>query len=194
MLVMSVKKALIISKTQQSTESLAKLLKTEGYEDVIGANSSANAKEFIQQKSFDLILINVPLAKETGLDLALYSAKETRACVVVIISEEHANAILDEMSKCGVLVISRPVNKHLFHHYLMFTDCFKKRILGIEQENDSLKHMVEEIKIVNRAKLLLMQCLSMSENQAHRYLEKQAMDMRMSKIQVAKQVIKTYEN
>jgi response regulator NasT len=34
----------------------------------------------------------------------------------------------------------------------------------------------------------------MSEEQAHRYLEKQAMDLRTSKLEVAKQVIRTYEN
>ena len=54
--------------------------------------------------------------------------------------------------------------------------------------------MVEYMKIINRAKFLLISCLNMSETQAHRYLEKQAMDLRISKLQVAKQVIQTYEN
>lgn len=188
------KKTLIISKTKQSTESLAQLLLTEGYTDAVLANNSADARERIDNEEFDLILINVPLENETGLDLARYCAKVTSSGVVVIVHEQHANEVLNELTKHGVLVISRPINKHLFHHYLLFTDCFKKRVLGIAKENDKLKHMVEEVKLVNRAKLLLIQCLSMTEQQAHHYLEKQAMDMRMSKIQVAKQVIKTYEN
>ena len=53
---------------------------------------------------------------------------------------------------------------------------------------------MEDMKIINRAKLLLITCLNMTEQEAHRYLEKQAMDMRMSKMQIAMQVIKTYEN
>lgn len=191
---MSVKNALIISKTNQSTESLAQLLKTEGYESSSLASSSATAKDYIGTEEFDLILINAPLENETGLDLAVYAAKSTRSSVVVIVHEQHADQVFDELTKYGVLVIARPVNKHLFHHYLLFTECFKNRILGMKQENDKLKHMVEEEKIINRAKLLLIQCLSMTESQAHHYLEKQAMDMRISKIQVAKQVIKTYEN
>ncbi len=191
---MSVKKALIISKTKQSTESLAQLLQTEGYGDTSLTSSSADAKDFIGKEEYDLVLINTPLESETGLELAVYAAKNTSASVVVIVQEQHADQVLDELSKYGVLIISRPINKHLFHHYLLFTDCFRRRILGMAQENDKLKLMVEEVKLVNRAKLLLMQCLSMTEQQAHRYLEKQAMDMRISKIQVAKQVIKTYEN
>ena len=54
--------------------------------------------------------------------------------------------------------------------------------------------MVEDIKLVDRAKLLLVTCLNMSEEQAHRYLEKQAMDLRVSRLEVAKQVIQTYQN
>ena len=34
----------------------------------------------------------------------------------------------------------------------------------------------------------------MSEDQAHRYLEKQAMDLRTNRLNIAKQVIQTYEN
>ena len=94
----------------------------------------------------------------------------------------------------GVLVIAKPVNKHLFHHFLQFTECFKMRMFRVIEENEKLKHMVADMKIINRAKFLLITCLNMSEDQAHRYLEKQAMDLRTSKLEVAKQVIRTYEN
>lgn len=188
------KKALIISKTKQSTESLAQLLYSEGYEHLSLASSSAAAKDFIGKEEFDLILINIPLENETGLELAVFAATNTRACVVTIVHEQHSADVVENLTKYGILVISRPINKHLFHHYLIFTDCYRNRILGVVQENDKLKNMVEEVKLVNRAKLLLMQCLAMTEKQAHRYLEKQAMDLRISKIQIAKQVIKTYEN
>lgn len=188
------KKALIISKTKQSAESLAQLLYSEGYEKSSLASSSATAKDFIGKEEFDLILINIPLEKETGLELAVFAANNTQACVVTIVHEQHSAEVLDQLTKHGILVISRPINKHLFHHYLIFTDCYRNRILGVVQENDKLKSMVEEVRLVNRAKLLLMQCLTMTEQQAHRYLEKQAMDLRISKIQVAKQVIRTYEN
>ena len=50
------------------------------------------------------------------------------------------------------------------------------------------------MKIVNRAKLLLMQNLRMTESQAHHYLEKQAMDLRKSKYDIALRVLNTYGN
>ena len=49
-----------------------------------------------------------------------------------------------------------------------------------------------EIKIVNRAKLLLISELQMDESQAHRYIEKQAMDRCVTRKVVAEEIIKTY--
>ena len=113
---------------------------------------------------------------------------------MIIVPQKNADEINDILTQHGVLVISKPINRHLFHHFLQFTECFKTRILSVAKENEKLKHMVEDIKLIDRAKFLLITCLNMDENQAHRYLEKQAMDLRISKLQVAKQVIKTYEN
>ena len=67
-------------------------------------------------------------------------------------------------------------------------------MLGVWQENNELKHLVEEMKVINKAKYLLMQCLSMTEEQAHQYLQKQAMDMRISKYDVAVSVVRTYSS
>ena len=51
----------------------------------------------------------------------------------------------------------------------------------------------EEIRLVDRAKCVLIQVLSMTEPQAHRYLEKEAMDRRVTRREVAEQVLRTYE-
>ena len=50
-----------------------------------------------------------------------------------------------------------------------------------------------EIEEANRAKWHLIECLSMTETEAHRYIEKQAMDLRISKREVAENIIKTYQ-
>ena len=51
---------------------------------------------------------------------------------------------------------------------------------------------MEEIRIVNRAKMLLMQNMSMTEQEAHRYIEKEAMDRSMRKTAIAEEIIRRY--
>lgn len=47
---------------------------------------------------------------------------------------------------------------------------------------------------MDRAKLVLMECLKMSEESAHYYIEHQAMNMRCTKTEIAQSVIRTYKN
>jgi response regulator NasT len=192
--VVFMKKALLISHSEKSAVSLSELLRTEQYTQIVVSNTAQYAKQLAGEDEFDLICINAPLVEESGIELSQHFASTTRACVVIIVSQKNADDVNDILTEHGVLVIAKPINKHLFHHYLQFTECFKQRMLRVTEENEKLKHIVEDMKIINRAKFLLISCLGMSELQAHRYLEKQAMDLRISKQQVAKQVINTYDN
>ena len=75
----------------------------------------------------------------------------------------------------GVVVVPKPINKMLFKQSIGVVRAAQKRYAGLSKENERLKSTIEETKIINRAKFLLMQYLSLSEDRAHKYIEKQAM-------------------
>lgn len=191
---MYVKKAIVVSKYSNNAEALKSLLNKEGFGDVLMLEDSAVAKEMVVADEYDLIVINVPLEKETGLELAAFCGENTTSSIMVIVQENKSIEVAQMMTSKGIMVISKPINKHLFHHYLMFSECFKKRMYRVVKENTKLKSQVETMKLVNRAKMLLMQNLRMTESQAHHYLEKQAMDLRKSKYDIALRILNTYEN
>lgn len=66
------------------------------------------------------------------------------------------------------------------------------KVQVLSSQTTKLKVKMEEIRVVNRAKMLLMQNLNMTEADAHRYIEKEAMDRCIKKTTVAEQVISTY--
>ena len=47
---------------------------------------------------------------------------------------------------------------------------------------------------MNRAKWALIQCLGMTEEAAHRYIEKRAMDERISRREAAMRVLSVYQS
>ena len=63
----------------------------------------------------------------------------------------------------------------------------------LENENSRLQKKIEEIRIVDRAKLVLIQVLKMTENQAQHYIEKQSMDLRQTRLATAENILRTYE-
>ena len=68
----------------------------------------------------------------------------------------------------------------------------RERLKKLEKKTLSLEEKMQEIRIVNRAKWLLITELKMTETDAHRYIEKQAMDRCVSKKEIAEEIIKTY--
>ena len=62
-----------------------------------------------------------------------------------------------------------------------------------EKKNESLREKMVDIRVVNRAKWLLISRLDMTEEDAHYYIEKQAMDTRISRREVAEEIIRAYD-
>ena len=188
------RKVLIISHSPQSVQALSELLTDEENTQISVSENATVARKMVKQNRYDLICINAPLSDETGVELTASVARSTDSCVVIIVPQKSFESISSVLIPHGVLVVSKPINKQSFQHYIKFSECFRERILRFSEDSEKLKNIVEDMKIINRAKCLLISCLNMSEQQAHRYIEKQAMDLRISKYQIAKQVIKTYEN
>ena len=68
----------------------------------------------------------------------------------------------------------------------------RERLRKSEKKALSIEEKMEEIRIVNRAKWILIRELKLDEPEAHRYIEKQAMDRCISKRIIAEEIIKTY--
>jgi len=81
----------------------------------------------------------------------------------------------------------------IFWHILELTIDTQIRLQEVQKENRELKQKIEDIRIIDRAKCVLISRLNLSEEEAHRAIEKQAMDMRISKRTIAEDILKTYE-
>ncbi|MBE6613614.1 MAG: ANTAR domain-containing protein, partial [Ruminococcaceae bacterium] len=68
----------------------------------------------------------------------------------------------------------------------------RERLKKFEKKTMSTEEKMQEIRIVNRAKWILIDSLKMTESDAHRYIEKQAMDRCISKREIAEEIIHTY--
>jgi response regulator NasT len=68
----------------------------------------------------------------------------------------------------------------------------REKMRRTEEKNATLESKMEAIRIINHAKWVLIEKHNMNESAAHRYIEKQAMDQRMSKREVAENILKKY--
>lgn len=190
--VSKIKNILIAGKSEQVCESVSALLadtdcKTVRLTDGIHMRS-------IDVTRFDVIIISTPLEDEFGLDLAAELHGKTSAALVVITKGELAEAVQSKIKFTGAFVIGRPCNKASLIQAIRFADIAGENLKRLTEEKNRLERQLEDMKIINRAKLCLMQYLKLTEEQAHRHLQKQAMDLRKSQRQAAEDILIMYSN
>ncbi len=185
---------LIVSGTDKGRDMLAELCRSGEYERVLSAASGSEARRMLLEDEFDLVLINAPLPDEFGHELALSAAESTAAGVMLIAKSDVADEVSARVEDFGVFVLPKPVSRALFFQSVKMMAASRKRMLGLKQETLRLQEKIEEIRLVDRAKCALIQYLNMTEPQAHRYIEKQAMDRRLPRWAVAESILSAYES
>ena len=92
----------------------------------------------------------------------------------------------------GILTASKPIPRQALYRIVKLSAATRRRLQRLERRNESLKEKMNEIRIVNRAKWILIRERGMDEEEAHRYIEKTAMDTRSARKEIAEEIIRTY--
>jgi len=185
---------LIVSGTEKSAASFIEMLNEISVNNITVLKFGGEARRIFREKDFDLAIINAPLPDESGEDLSRHIAAKNLSQVILAVKSESFGAASAACEGDGVLTIQKPVSKESFLSALSLAKSARNRIKRIEAENAQLKQTIEDIRIIDRAKCLLISYLSLSEQEAHRFIEKQAMDLRSSKRAIAEGILKTYAN
>lgn len=161
---------------------------------VFTATSSIEGRTLAQEHDCELILLYAPLEGNLGDKTAVQLTELTGASVVVIAPEKIADPMRCKLAGHGVLLATTPLRKHEFFSTLTAGAILGERTRELRAENERLREKLAAQKTVEHAKLLLVECLKLSEEQAHKYIEREAMELRQSRVEVARRIISTYQS
>jgi len=185
-------RALIVSGSDKGMELIAQFLHSYGYTNLTSTASGSEARRLTGSAEYALIIINTPLKDEFGHELSVTMSENTSAGIILICKADISDDVADKVGDYGVCVISRPMNRSIFHQSIRLAEATRARILGLKRENSKLMVKIDEMRLINRAKCALMEYLKFTEPEAHRYIEKQAMDTRSTRKDVALRILSTY--
>lgn len=183
---------LIVSSSEKITSSLTPLLQKVSHDPVSRVSSIAAAKRAMNDRLYDLVIINSPLTDDVGTEFAIETTENKNSVVLMLVKAEAESAIEAKTSMFGVLTLPKPTNSQMLGTAVRWMVAIRERLRSFEQRTLTIEEKMKEIRTVNRAKWLLIENLSMTESQAHRYIEKQAMDRCISKVKFAEGIIETY--
>ncbi len=186
--------ALIVSSGEKSTAFFSEALTMADIQTIVTVRTAGEARRLLIENDYNICIINAPLIDEQGERLALSIASKGISGVILCVKSEIYDEVTSKVENYGVITVSKPVSKSMFWNSLKITLAAHRKLQLMQTENRKLAAKIEDLKVVDRAKCLLISYLTMSESEAHRYIEKQAMDMRQTKREIAERILKTYEN
>ncbi len=184
---------LIVSSAPKEGQEAARLLQGQGYERLLLISGGNQARRKLAEADFGLVLVCPPLADENPFTFAVSVAETYDAGVLLLTEWETEETLAADMAGSGVFVVPKAYGDQFFLQALRLAQAYGRRWHNLKQENRLLQQKIQDIRLINRAKLVLIQYLGMTETQAHRYIEKQAMDLRQPRQKVAKDILRTYE-
>ena len=178
---------LVVSSTDSFASAFIGSLPEIRYYPVLTASSVSAAKRMLKEKSFDFVIINSPLSDDIGVRFAIDLCSSRQIAVLLLVKRDIHSDIHDKVAEYGVFTLPKPTSKPTLLQALSWMESSRERLRQLEKKSLSI-----EEKMANKAKWFLISELSMSEPEAHRYIEKQAMDRCIPKRSIAEEIVKTY--
>lgn len=183
---------LVVSASEKMNIALSDLLPEAHYRPIRIVSSVSAGKRAWSERSYDLVIINSPLPDDAGIRFGIDIGNSKGVAVLLLVRAELYDDIRDKVIEHGVFTLAKPLSRPVLTFALDWMATAIERLRKLEKKTLSVEEKMEEIRVVNRAKWLLISELKMDEPQAHRYIEKQAMDRCISKRKIAEEIIRTY--
>ena len=184
---------LVASANEKFDSILLSLLPANEFGPVEVVSSAGAARRKLLDKSYDILIVNAPLTDERGASFAADAAVESNMGIMLFLDASIYDDVAPKVEEYGVLALSKPTNRAIVTQSVRILCATRQRLKRLEKQASTFEEKIKEIKQVNRAKLLLMEHMSLSEEDAHRLIEKTAMNTRSTKVRIAEEIIAKYK-
>ena len=168
---------------------LVEMLTELGYEVVGQASDGEMAIRMAEELRPDLVMMDVKMPVLDGITAA-GTITQSRIAPVVMLTAFSQRELVERATQAGVMAyLVKPFSQSDLAPAIEVAVSRYSQFLTLEQEIADLGERLETRKRVDRAKALLQQVYGLSEADAFRWLQKSAMDRRLSMRDVADVVI-----
>ena len=172
---------------------LKEMLLEEGFDVVAEVSDGATAVRLARELRPDLCILDLKVPVMDGIQAAEQITKE-RLSAVLILTAFSQRDLIEKARRAGAMAyLVKPFQKHDLLPAIQIAAGRFKDLQGLEDQVGDLTDRLEARKVVERAKGLLQKHEGMTEPAAFRWLQKTAMERRLSMKAVAAQVVERYE-
>ena len=180
---------LIISQNDMFNNQISKMFPPEIINILDYASNCALSRRMILERNYEILIINSPLNDENGISLAIDAVEINKMGVILFTPPQKYDEYYDKTHEFGILTLSNTVSNETFLQTLRLLLSTRQRIERIVEKKLSLSERMAEIRILSEAKLALIDKYYYTEDDAHKYIEKNAMNKRITLVESARQIL-----
>ena len=125
----------------------------------------------------------------SGLQTAAIVGDENICSVILLIKNEQRKLCVGQIEDYDITLHPKPINRIALLSSIDTVIQSRRRVQKLSKELDKLKRGMQDRKIIDRAKGILMKAKSISEAEAYRRIKKMSMDTRVSMKDVSQKII-----
>ena len=180
-------RVLIQTKDTKLSSSMAQILVPPVFEATICTDPN-EARRKINESYFEIIIVDSDDGNSNGIDFAI-DISESLSSILLLTPSHLFDQISYKVEPFGILTVTKPFDTFYFYNMIKVALAVQAKVQRISSQTVKLKEKMEEIRLVNRAKMLLIQNKQMTEQEAHRFIEKQAMDNCVKRTVISQKII-----
>jgi len=166
---------------------LVEMLSEAGYEVIAQAENGAVAIELAKLHKPDLAILDVKMPEVDGITAAEQIISISPVLMLTAFSQRE---LIERARDAGVMAyVVKPFSINDLVPAIEIAISRHKQMKSLEAEVADIYERLESRKVIDRAKGILMKALNLSEPEAFSWIQKTAMDRRISMKEIAAAVI-----
>jgi two-component system, response regulator PdtaR len=168
---------------------LKELLEEEGYQVVGETGRGDEAIELVRQLEPDLVILDIKMPGLDGLSAARHVAGERMAAVLILTAFSQRELVEQARDAGALAYLVKPFQKSDLIPAIEVALGRFAELTSLERDVNDLQERLEARKLIDRAKGRLMDGFGLSEQEAWRLLQTQAMSNRVKVDEIARRVL-----
>ena len=168
-------------------------LRELGHEVIAEAMNGKEAIELAKEKSLDLIIADINMPEIDGIE-AVKQINQEKVIPSIIVTGYSDDELIEKASKVGVFAyLVKPVGIEELKASIIIAMNKYEEFEEVNSELKDQKQALENRKLIERAKGILMDTLSLSEAEAMKKLQNKSQQENSKLVEVANNIIKMNE-
>ena len=173
----------------EAAEKIKYVLQRNGYSVSENCTSGSEALRRIRTTEPDILLINFDMPDTTGLEIATIVGNENLCSVILFVTNMQKDFCEDLVEDYDITLFPKPINRIALFSTIDVVLQNRRRMSKLENELFLLKRGLEDRKVIEQAKGILMKAKSISEAEAYRRIQKMSMDSRVAMRDIADKIL-----